>query len=168
MNSLSCEDSILAIHRICSSSPPPQHEALASDPAAFLICSENVRRTTVRSDEEAQLVVDLVREAVRCGMEPERIGIITPFRAHAARIRQVLGIADSAGSLRRRVLVDSSEPAGHSSFFKHPAAVGVEDGDSAVFKGDFRCEGFWIAVGHRVRWLDWREWDGSSVEPELE
>jgi DNA replication ATP-dependent helicase Dna2 len=90
-------------------SPPPRHEALASDPAAFFIASENVRRTTVRSDEEAQLVVDLVREAVSSGMEPDRIGIITPFRAHAARIRQVLGIANSADSLRRRVLVDTVE-----------------------------------------------------------
>lgn len=90
-------------------SPPPGHEALASDPAAFFIACESGRRSTVRSDEEAQFAADLVREAVRCGLEPERIGIITPFRAHAARIRQVLGISESAGGLRRRVVVDTVE-----------------------------------------------------------
>ncbi len=90
-------------------SPEPGHEALLSDPSACFISCDNGKRTTVRSDDEAQLAADLVREAVRCGLEPERIGVITPFRAHAARIRQVLGICQGAGNLRRRVVVDTVE-----------------------------------------------------------
>lgn len=95
-------------HRLQLASPP-RHQALAPDPAACWITCDGNRRTTVRSDEEAQLAVDIVREAVRCGMAPEKIGVITPFRAHAARIRQVLGIHTDAGDLRRRVVVDTVE-----------------------------------------------------------
>jgi DNA replication ATP-dependent helicase Dna2 len=90
-------------------SPAPESVALHADPALCLIACGSGKRTTVRSDEEAQLAADLVREAVRGGLEPERIGVITPFRAQAARIRQVLGVAEGAGGLRRRVVVDTVE-----------------------------------------------------------
>lgn len=103
-NRLSCRhDRRLAL------SPEPPHAALRPDPAAALIVCESPRRTTVRSDEEAQLVVDLVRAAVNGGLEPERIGVITPFRAQAARIRQVLRIDAATPGLQRRVTVDTVE-----------------------------------------------------------
>jgi DNA replication ATP-dependent helicase Dna2 len=103
-NRLSCRHD----HRLVLSQVP-RHAALLANPAACLICCDGGRRTTVRSDPEAQLAADLVREAVLCGMEPERIGVITPFRAQAARIRQLLGIDHGTGSLRRRVVVDTVE-----------------------------------------------------------
>lgn len=90
-------------------SPEPQQNALLPDPAGCFILCENEKRSTVRSDQEAQLTADLVREAVRCGLKPEQIGVISPFRAHAARIRQVLGIGEGASALRRRVVVDTVE-----------------------------------------------------------
>ncbi len=103
-NRLSCRhDRRLAL------SPSPQLPALHADPAACLVACENPQRATVRSDPEAQLAAEIVREAVRCGLEPERIGVITPFRAQAARIRQVLGIRQAACDLRRRVVVDTVE-----------------------------------------------------------
>lgn len=90
-------------------SPPSRLAALASDPAVMLLECKSSKRTTVRADEEAQMVVDLVREAVRGGLEPERIGVITPFRAQAARIRRVLGIRHETTGLKRRVTVDTIE-----------------------------------------------------------
>ncbi len=90
-------------------SPPSRLPALAADPAIVLLEGEGSKRTTVRADEEAQLVVDLVREAVRGGLEPERIGVITPFRAQAARIRRVLAIDHETAGLQRRVTVDTIE-----------------------------------------------------------
>ncbi|GAA5481298.1 hypothetical protein Hsar01_00505 [Haloferula sargassicola] len=87
---------------------PPAHSLLAADPAACLAVLPGDGCATVRADEEAQLAVDLVREAVRCGLDPERIGVITPFRVQAARVRQLLGI-DSLSGLRQRVAVDTVE-----------------------------------------------------------
>jgi DNA replication ATP-dependent helicase Dna2 len=89
--------------------PLPQDVALHADPAACLIEAGDAKRCTVRSDKEAQRTVDLVREAIACGLAPENIGVITPFRAHAARIRQVMGIGDCAANLRKRVMVDTVE-----------------------------------------------------------
>lgn len=90
-------------------SPAPRLGALEPDPAATFVACEDPRRTTVRSDEEAQLVVDHIREAVRGGLEPERIGVITPFRAQAARIRQSLRIATETPGLQNRITVDTVE-----------------------------------------------------------
>lgn len=87
--------------------PAPRLDLLRPDPAAALALCEGGGPTSVRSNEEAQLVVDLIREAVRGGLEPERIAVITPFRAQAARIRQVLRISTPVPSLQRRIAVDT-------------------------------------------------------------
>ncbi len=39
---------------------------------------------------EAEVVRDLVRELLRCGVEPEEIGVITPYRAQRALISELL------------------------------------------------------------------------------
>lgn len=67
------------------------------------------RRCTVRSDEEAQHAAQLVRELVRGGVAPHAIGIITPFRAQAGRIRQLLAIQPEASGLHRQVITDTVE-----------------------------------------------------------
>lgn len=101
-NRLQCQhDGYLAL------SPMPELVALRARPAVSLVeCNEDVV-SSVRSDAEAQLVVELVRQAVAGGMPAERIGVITLFRAQAARIRRVLGMGDGGVGLRRRVLVDT-------------------------------------------------------------
>lgn len=86
-------------------SPEPKLSALRADPALVLIRCEGKRSTTVRSDEEAQVTVELVREAVRGGLSPHDIGVVTPFRAQAARVRQVLRIGGEGRY--RNVLVDT-------------------------------------------------------------
>jgi DNA replication ATP-dependent helicase Dna2 len=45
------------------------------------------------SESEAAWAAALVREAARCGVRPEEIGVIAPFRAQANRIRFLLGRA---------------------------------------------------------------------------
>jgi len=84
-------------------SPLPE---LAADPALVLRRCGGANHT-VRSDEEAQLAADLVRSLVRGGMQPERIGIVTPFRAQAARIRKILSIVPDLPGIHRLVVADT-------------------------------------------------------------
>lgn len=89
--------------------PVPTQQALWANPAICLIECSSSGTETVRSNQEAQCVVGLIREAVQLGMMPQQIGVVVPFRAHAARIRQLLGISDSGMQLRRRIVVDTVE-----------------------------------------------------------
>jgi DNA replication ATP-dependent helicase Dna2 len=94
--------------RRLSLAPAPRHPALrARHPVGLIL--EDGGRSRVRSETEAQTVVDLVRELVRGGVRPEDIGVITPFRAQAAAIRKVLQIATATPSLHRQVAVDTVE-----------------------------------------------------------
>lgn len=86
-------------------SPQSDLPALHPEPALALVVCEGDRPTTVRSDEEAQMTAELVREAVRGGLAPGDIGVVTPFRAQAARVRQILRIG-GAGRFRG-VLIDT-------------------------------------------------------------
>ncbi|MCH7227841.1 DEAD/DEAH box helicase [Haloferula sp. A504] len=88
--------------------PPPSHPVLLGGNAVGLVLSGD-DRATVRSEAEAQTVVDLVRELVRGGVGPGDIGVITPFRAQAAAIRAVLRIPAETASLHRLVTVDTVE-----------------------------------------------------------
>jgi DNA replication ATP-dependent helicase Dna2 len=65
--------------------------------------------SSVRNDAEARHVARLVRELLAGGVVPEEIGVITPFRAQAARVRQLLGTAGGGAEWHRRVLVDTVE-----------------------------------------------------------
>lgn len=42
------------------------------------------------SDEEADEIAALIGEMLACGLAPEEIGVVVPFRAQAARIRSLL------------------------------------------------------------------------------
>lgn len=88
--------------------PPSALPDLASESALFLHLSEN-SAGTVRNDGDAMHVARLVRDLVAGGVVPEMIGVITPFRAQAARIRQLLAINHGFADLNRRVLVDTVE-----------------------------------------------------------
>ena len=88
--------------------PPSSLPDLAPEPALFLHeCTTQL--CTVRSDEEAQHAAALVRELVRGGIAPNHIGVITPFRAQAGRIRQLLAIHPEAPGLHRHVVTDTVE-----------------------------------------------------------
>lgn len=89
-------------------SPPPEHPALTMRSSTTLIV-EKSSGTTVRSDAEAQTAADLVRALIGGGLSPGDIGVVTPFRAQAARIRQILRIHYETPGLDRHVVVDTVE-----------------------------------------------------------
>ncbi|MFT4550296.1 MAG: DNA replication ATP-dependent helicase Dna2 [Verrucomicrobiales bacterium] len=61
-----------------------------------------------RSDEEAELAADLVRDLLASGLRAEEIGIVVPFRAQAGRIRTLLR-GDRFSEAGRAVTVDTVE-----------------------------------------------------------
>lgn len=67
------------------------------------------RGHSVRNEEEAEQVARLVADLIRGGVAPEAIGVITPFRAQAALIRQRLARVAAQPDLRHLVLVDTVE-----------------------------------------------------------
>ena len=89
-------------------SPLPTHPALAIPESTVLIV-DGGSGGTVRSDGEAQTAADLVRALIASGLAPDDIGVVTPYRAQAARIRQILRIHCETPGLDRRVVVDTVE-----------------------------------------------------------
>ncbi len=91
--------------------PPSDHPALATPAAVALVVrdDEEVKGSSVMSAGEAQETADLVRALVGGGLAPEEVGIITPFRAQAARIRQLLRIPYDGTTTAGRVTVDTVE-----------------------------------------------------------
>ena len=67
------------------------------------------RNTTTRSHGEASLVVDLILQALMCGVPPSEIGVVTPFRAQAREIRNLLRAMVPDPELRRAIVVDTVE-----------------------------------------------------------
>lgn len=89
-------------------SPPPAHPALVLPASVvFMTCGGN--ENTVRSDEEAQAAAEVVRSLVQGGVAPEDIGVVTPFRAQASRVRQILSIPVAGTGMNRKVVVDTVE-----------------------------------------------------------
>ncbi|CAG0937035.1 hypothetical protein TFLX_05939 [Thermoflexales bacterium] len=67
------------------------------------------RNTTTRSHTEADLVADLILQAIRCGVPPSEIGVVTPYRAQAREIRNLLWAVISDLELRREIVIDTVE-----------------------------------------------------------
>ena len=61
------------------------------------------------NDEEADLTAALIEELLGCGIPPEEIGVVTPFRAQASRIRTLLRnvIAPPHKALHLSITVDT-------------------------------------------------------------
>jgi DNA replication ATP-dependent helicase Dna2 len=64
---------------------------------------------SVKNDGEAETVRELVRHLVAGGIRPEEIGVVTPFRAQAGRIRQLLRLEFGASAVARSITVDTVE-----------------------------------------------------------
>lgn len=89
-------------------SPPSRHPALATPASAvLLVCGGD--GSTVRSDQEAQTTAGVVRSLVGSGVAPADIGVVTPFRAQASRVRQILSIPVAGTGLNFQVVVDTVE-----------------------------------------------------------
>jgi DNA replication ATP-dependent helicase Dna2 len=67
------------------------------------------RNTTTRSHTEADLVVDLILQAIACGVPPCEIGVVTPYRTQAREIRHLLRAMLPDLELRREIVVDTVE-----------------------------------------------------------
>jgi DNA replication ATP-dependent helicase Dna2 len=89
-------------------SPAPTHPALTTPASTVLVvCGGN--ESTVRSDKEAQTAADVVRSLVSGGIAPADIGVVTPFRSQASRVRQILSIPVAGTGLNFQVVVDTVE-----------------------------------------------------------
>jgi len=62
-----------------------------------------------RNDDEADLTAALIEELLNCGLSPDDIGVVTPFRAQASRIRTLLRnvIAPPYKHIERKLAVDT-------------------------------------------------------------
>ncbi|MBA5764875.1 helicase, partial [Vibrio sp. 404] len=80
---------------------------LSSEPSTVFINSHGFSARTVNS-KDAKTVSEIICEAIRCGMPPKEIGVVTPFRNHARRIRSELSAA-LGGTTAREVVADTVE-----------------------------------------------------------
>lgn len=92
----------------------PQAPALFQDildpeePPIFVDLKHQNAKT--RSEQEANLVVDLITTLLACGVEPAEIGVVTPYRAQGRAIRSLLRQAlPEEPELRRSIVVDTVE-----------------------------------------------------------
>lgn len=58
---------------------------------------------------EAQLVADLVQTVLDCGLTPEQLGVVAPYRAQARAIRRCLKQAGMEYAERQQVVIDTVE-----------------------------------------------------------
>lgn len=77
------------------------------DPKVFW--SMNHRNTTTRSHREAQAVVGLIDSLITCGVPPQEIGVVTPYRAQGREIRSILRHIIPEDIIRRLIVVDTVE-----------------------------------------------------------
>jgi DNA replication ATP-dependent helicase Dna2 len=62
-----------------------------------------------RNDDEADLVAGIIEELMHCGVSPEDIGVVSPFRAQASRVRTLLRsvISPIHQHIERSITVDT-------------------------------------------------------------
>lgn len=76
-------------------------------PAVFVDLDQ--RNTTVRSRQEAEVITDMVCALIECGLLPEQIGVVSPYRAQGREIRNRLRILLPDRQARRAIVVDTVE-----------------------------------------------------------
>lgn len=67
------------------------------------------RNATTRSRAEASLVVDLIAELLACGLAPDEIGVVAPYRAQGREIRNLLRQVVPDADVRRQIVTDTVE-----------------------------------------------------------
>lgn len=87
--------------------PSRYKDILSSEHACVFIESPGINTRSV-SHAEAEIVVDIIAMAVKAGLPPEEIGVVTPFRSHGKAIRKRLSNAlDWATS--KKIVTDTVE-----------------------------------------------------------
>jgi len=65
--------------------------------------------TTIRSYQEAKLVTELIVDLVLVGIDPSRIGVVTPYRRQGREIRKHLKRVWGNSSRHREIVIDTVE-----------------------------------------------------------
>jgi DNA replication ATP-dependent helicase Dna2 len=88
-----------------------------SDPWVFALAPEHPavyldlrhRNATVRSRQEAEVVVELIQSLMRMAIHPRHIGVISPFRAQGRTIRKLLRQVMPSEEALKELVVDTVE-----------------------------------------------------------
>lgn len=83
-------------HRFRLKAEPARADLLGPEPAMVRLEVEH-EGCRASSDEEADRTMELIEEMLMAGLPPSEIGVVVPFRAQAARIRQLLRFERFAG-----------------------------------------------------------------------
>jgi DNA replication ATP-dependent helicase Dna2 len=88
---------------------PAQWQAILDpdQPAVFVDLDQ--RNTTIRSYREAEIVTDLVCALIECGLSPEQVGVVSPYRAQGREIRNRLRRLLPDRQAQRAIVVDTVE-----------------------------------------------------------
>jgi DNA replication ATP-dependent helicase Dna2 len=65
--------------------------------------------TTIRSQREAEMVVDLILMLLESGIPPDEIGVVSPYRAQGRQIRNWLRRLAPDPDVHRAIVVDTVE-----------------------------------------------------------
>lgn len=99
-----------ANRRIVYDRPPERFAAILDPDEPKVFVDLGHRNATTRSEAEASLAVDLILELLACGVSPQEIGVVAPYRAQGRAIRSLLRLAMPAETERRRaVVIDTVE-----------------------------------------------------------
>jgi len=89
--------------------PPTRFKTILDAAAVRVFVDLRHRNSTTSNQLEASAVVDLVLALLECGVPPQEIGIVAPYRAQGRTIRSLLQDALPDASLRRRIVTDTVE-----------------------------------------------------------
>jgi DNA replication ATP-dependent helicase Dna2 len=89
---------------------PPQKWGDILDPECPMMFVDTGRvNTTIRSQREAEMVVELMLMLLESGIPPEEIGVVSPYRAQGRQIRNLLRRLVPDRDTRREIVVDTVE-----------------------------------------------------------
>lgn len=100
----------IAERRISYPQPPARLQSILDPAEPKVFVDLGHRNATTRCEVEASLAVDLITTLLECGMAPEAIGVVAPYRAQGRAIRGLLRRAmPDAIDLRRALVIDTVE-----------------------------------------------------------
>ncbi|MGQ9549256.1 MAG: DEAD/DEAH box helicase [Roseiflexus sp.] len=106
---LRCASEKVAQRRIVYRRPPARFSAILDPEAPKVFVDLRHRNATTSSMAEASLICDLIAELLTCGIEPDEIGVVTPYRAQARIIRNMLRLIIPDSERRMKIIVDTVE-----------------------------------------------------------
>jgi len=99
----------VAGRKIAYHTPPTQLEFPLHPKRSKVFIDLGHRNATTRSTSEARMIADLVEAILVCGLPPEEIGIVTPYRAQAREIKSMLRRIPKWRDMTKKIVVDTVE-----------------------------------------------------------